>query len=463
MLSTILLTRLRKISFCLLLMPCFVLSSAQAGTNFYKKSDWNQMDVILKKIESPNIPKQQFFITDFGAVQDPSIDSRPAIMKAIDAAAKAGGGRVIIPAGIWLSKGPVHLQSFIDLHLQEGATLLFSEDAKDYLPAVFTRWEGTEIYGYSPLVYANNVTDVAITGTGTIDGNANSEFHAWHKQQADDIAALRKMGFDGVPLAKRQFAEGHFLRPSLIQIVNAKRVLLEGYTAINSPFWVNHLVYTDHAQMRKVKVNSMFPNNDGIDIDSGRWVVIEDNHFRTGDDSVVIKSGRDLDGRTIGRPSENVVVRNNILDGEDGVGLGSEMSGGIKNVFFTDNIYLKGTSVFRLKANLDRGGSVEHVRIRNTKIGEAKYLFWFDLSYVAGYLGGNFPSRYHDIVFENIVAEKVDTFFIGHAPQVQPLENVLFKNIKVKSANQFMDFTNLKNVTFTDLQINGQTLSAHFE
>ena len=139
------------------------------------------------------------------------------------------------------------------------------------------------------------------------------------------------------------------------------------------------------------------------------------------------------------------------------------MSGGIKNVFFTDNTYLKGTSVFRLKANLDRGGSVEHVRIRNTKIGEAKYLFWFDLSYVAGYLGGNFPSKYHDIVFENIVAEKVDTFFISHAPQVQPLENVLFKNIQVKSAKQFMDFTNLKNVTFTDLQINGQTLSAHFE
>jgi polygalacturonase len=183
----------------------------------------------------------------------------------------------------------------------------------------------------------------------------------------------------------------------------------------------------------------------------------------TGDDSVVIKSGRDLDGRTIGRPSENVVVRNNILDGEDGIGLGSEMSGGIKNVFFTDNTYLKGTSVFRLKANLDRGGSVEHVRIRNTKIGEAKYLFWFDLSYVAGYLGGNFPSKYSDIVFENIEAEKVDSFFIGYAPAVQPLENVLFKNIRVKASKQFMDFKNLHNVTFSEVEINGQKLTAHFE
>lgn len=449
--------------FTVVLMQILVCAQTWASTGFYKKSDWKQMDLILQKIESPKIPDNIFVITDFGAIKDSDKDARPAIMSAIAAAVKVGGGKVVIPAGKWLSKGPVHLQSFINLHLEEGATLLFSAATSDYLPAVFTRWEGTEIYGYSPLIYANNVTDVAITGAGTIDGNAQSEFHSWHKKQANDITALRKMGFDGVALEKRQFAEGHFLRPPLIQIVNAKRVLLEGYTATNSPFWVNHLVYTDHAQIRHVKVDSMFPNNDGIDIDSGRWVVIENNHFRTGDDSVVIKSGRDLDGRKIARPSENVVVRNNILDGEDGIGLGSEMSGGIKNVFFTDNTYLKGTSVFRLKANLDRGGSVEHVRIRNIKIGEAKYLFWFDLSYVAGYLGGNFPSKYHDIVFENIVAEKVDTFFISHAPETQPLENVLFKNIQVKSANQFMDFKNLKNVTFTDLHINGQKISAQFD
>lgn len=463
MLSTTLFPTVRKISICFLILQCFVLSGAHAGTDFYKKSDWKQMEVILKKIESPKIPEKSFVITDFGAKGDGVDDARPAIQQAIAAATAAGGGKVVIPAGKWLSKGPVHLHSFINLHVAEGATLLFSAAAKDYLPAVFTRWEGTEIYGYSPLIYANNVTDVAITGTGTIDGNAQSEFHPWHAKQAADIAELRQMGFKGVPLEKRQFAEGHFLRPSLIQIVNAKRVLLEGYTATNSPFWVNHLVYTDHAQMRDVKVNSMFPNNDGIDVDSCRWVVIENNHFRTGDDSVVIKSGRDLDGRTVGRPSENIVLRNNILDGEDGVGIGSEMSGGIKNVFFTDNTYLKGTSVFRLKANLDRGGSVEHVRIRNTKIGEAKYLFWFDLSYVAGYLGGNFPSKYHDIVFENITADKIDTFFIGHAPEVQPLEKVLFKDIKVTSSNHFMDFKHLKEVTFKNLELNGQTINMSFD
>jgi polygalacturonase len=449
--------------YMLLLAVLLGSQSAQASTSFYKQSDWKQMDVIVKKLEAPKIPDRNFTITEFGAQPSETADARPAILQAIKAATKAGGGRVIIPAGTWLSKGPIQLHSFIELHLEQGARLLFSAVAKDYLPVVFTRWEGTEIYGYSPLIYANNVTDIAVTGPGTIDGNAESEFHSWAEKQAADLAALRKMGFDGVALAQRQFGEGHFLRPPLIQIVNAKRVLLQGYTATNSPFWVNHLVYTDHAALRHVKVDSMFANNDGIDVDSSRWVVIENNHFHTGDDSVVIKSGRDLDGRTIGRPSENVVVRNNILDGEDGIGLGSEMSGGIKNVFFTDNTYLKGTSVFRLKANLDRGGSVEHVRIRNTKIGEAKYLFWFDLSYVAGYLGGNFPSKYSDIVFENIEAEKVDSFFIGYAPAVQPLENVLFKNIRVNASKQFMDFKNLHNVTFSEVEINGQKLTAHFE
>jgi polygalacturonase len=452
-----------KAAILLLLLQCTLVSVAQAKTDFYKQSDWKQMDVILKKIESPKIPQTDYVITAFGASADAQADARPAIMRAINAAAKAGGGRVVIPAGKWLSNGPIELQSRINLHLEEGATLLFSAQTKHYLPAVFTRWEGTEIYGYSPLIYANKVTDVAITGKGTIDGNAQSEFLGWAKHQPADIAKLRQMGFDGVPLEKRQFGEGHFLRPSLIQILNAERVLLQDYTALNSPFWVNHLVYTDHAQVRGVKVDSMFANNDGLDIDSGRWILVENNHFRTGDDSIAIKSGRDLDGRTIGRPSENIVVRNNLFDGEDGVGLGSEMSGGIKNVYFTDNDYLKGTSAFRLKANLDRGGSVEHVRIRNMNIGSAKYLFWFDLSYVAGYLGGNFPSRYQDIVFENITVDKVDTFFISHAPEVQPLQDVLFKNIKVKSSGEFMEFTGLKNVTFSDVEVNGQKMSAHFE
>ncbi len=448
--------------FCCLIVGTIAFSNAAvASTSFYKKSDWKQMEVIDKKVQAPQIPNAKFTITDFGAVADK--DARPAILQAIATAVKAGGGQVIIPAGSWLSNGPIQLQSHIDLHLAEGATLLFGADAKDYLPAVLTRWEGTEIYGYSPLIYANGVTDVAITGKGTIDGNSRSEFHGWSAQAADDIARLRQMGFDGVPLAQRQFGEGHYLRPSLIQILHAERVLLEGYSATNSPFWVNHLVYSDHVRVKAVKVDSMFANNDGVDVDSCRWVVIEDNHFHTGDDSVVIKSGRDLDGRTIARPSENVVVKNNILDGEDGVGIGSEMSGGIKNVYLSDNTYLGGVSVFRLKANLDRGGKVEHIRIRNTKIGEAKFLFWFDLSYSAGYLGGNFPARYQDIVFENISADKVGSFFYGHAPEVEPLRDVLFKNIQVKSSEQFMDFANIKNVTFEQLLLNGQKISAKFE
>ena len=143
------------------------------------------------------------------------------------------------------------------------------------------RWEGTEVFAYSPLIYANHVEDIAITGTGIIDGNADSQFHAWYQQQDADIRALRKQGFDGEPLAKRVYGKGHYLRPDLLQILNAKRVLLEGYTALNSPFWVNHIVYTEHATLRDLKVDSHFPNNDGVDVDSCSLVLVENNHFST--------------------------------------------------------------------------------------------------------------------------------------------------------------------------------------
>ncbi|WP_286875340.1 glycoside hydrolase family 28 protein, partial [Marinimicrobium sp. UBA4509] len=338
------------------------------------QADWNKASEIVQAVQPPNIPNRDYLITDFDAKRS---DARPAIMAAIEQASADGGGRVIIPEGKWESHGPIHLKSRINLHISEGATLLFSPEPEDYLPAVLTRWEGTEMYGYSPLIYAYQVQDVAVTGKGTLDGNEDSEFHPWYDKQRPDMDALRAMGAAGNPVEERQFAEGHFLRPSMLQIVDAQRVLLEDYTIKNSPFWINHLVYTDHAIVRGLKVDSMFPNNDGIDVDSSRYVIVENNFFRTGDDSVVIKSGRDYDGRQVGRPSEYVVVRNNDMGGEDGIALGSEMSGGIRHVYFTDNILRSGKAAVRFKANLDRGGVAEHIRVRNMTIESFDQLFWF--------------------------------------------------------------------------------------
>ncbi|WP_024460956.1 glycoside hydrolase family 28 protein [Marinimicrobium sp. LS-A18] len=423
------------------------------------QADWNKASEIVQTVQPPNIPNRDYLITDFDAKRG---DARPAIMAAIEQASADGGGRVIIPKGQWESHGPIHLKSRINLHISEGATLLFSPEPEDYLPAVLTRWEGTEMYGYSPLIYAYQVQDVAVTGKGTLDGNEDSEFHPWYDKQRPDMEALRAMGAAGNPVEERQFAEGHFLRPSMLQIVDAQRVLLEDYTIKNSPFWINHLVYTDHAIVRGLKVDSMFPNNDGIDVDSSRYVIVENNFFRTGDDSVVIKSGRDYDGRQVGRPSEYVVVRNNDMGGEDGIALGSEMSGGIRHVYFTDNILRSGKAAVRFKANLDRGGVAEHIRVRNMTIESFDQLFWFQLNY-PGELGGNYPTVYRDLVFEDITVESTGSVLEVYAPEGYPLQDVTLRNITIKKADDLFVLDNVQNLVFDNVEINGNRVNGQLD
>jgi hypothetical protein len=417
--------------------------------------DWTRAEEIVRSIRLPEIPARDYVITDFGARPGGTTDARPAILAAIKKASAEGGGRVVIPSGKWLSRGPLHLASKINLHVAEGATLLFSPEARHYLPVVLTRWEGTEVYSYSPLIYAFEVQDVAITGKGVIDGNAASEFLTWIPKAEPDFQRLRRMGSDGTPVARRVFGEGTHLRPSIIQFFRAERVLLEDYMVLNSPFWVNHLVYTDHATVRRVRVDSHHANNDGIDVDSSRYVLIERCWFRTGDDSVVVKAGRDRDGREIGRPSEQVIVRHNDMGGEDGIALGSEMSGNVRHVYFTDNVLRKGASAIRFKANLDRGGTVEHIRVRNFTVEAFDNLFWFQLDY-PGQLGGNFPSTYRDIVFENFTVERAGTVFNADAPAAAPLRDVTLRNVTIKQADRTFVLKNVEGLKLENVVIGGQ-------
>jgi hypothetical protein len=420
--------------------------------------DWGLVETTVRRIEAPRIPARTYRVADSGAVGDGSTDARPAILAAIAQASAAGGGRVVLSPGVWLSRGPIELQDRIELHLEPGAHLLFAPEPEHYLPVVETRWEGTRVLGYSPLIYARDVEDVAITGPGTVDGNVRSGFHAWHPLAASDMQRLRRMGFDGVPLAERVFGAGTHLRPPLVQLVRARRVLLAGFTAVNSPFWVNHLVYSEHVTVRGIRVESHFPNNDGVDVDSSRFVLVEDSIFRTGDDAVVIKSGRDLDGRTVGKPSEYVVVRGNDMGGEDGIALGSEMSGDIRYVFFTDNVLRSGSSAIRFKANLDRGGTVEHVGVRRFRVGSFERLFWFQLDY-PGELGGNFPATYRDIVFEEFSVEDVGTLFEAHAPPQAPLRDVVLRDVAVASARRSVVLENVENLRFHGVTVAGRQVS----
>lgn len=428
----------------------FVFPNIMEGT----LSDWASASAIVQAIQRPNIPAKEF------RLNAPAEDARKAIQELIDKASSEGGGKVIIPAGDYFCKGSIVLKSCVELHLEEGAKLLFSPDPADYLPVVKTRWEGTELMNYSPMVYAYGQHDIAITGKGSIDGNSESVFHSWKKIEKPDQQQLRLWGAAGLPVEERVFGEGHYLRPCIIEVNYCERVLLEDYTVMNSPFWINHINCSNHVQVRRLKVNSMFANNDGVDVESSQYVLIEENVFRTGDDSVVVKSGRDYDGRKIGLPSKYVVIRKNDMGGEDGIALGSEMSGGIAYVFFEDNILRDGQSAVRFKANLDRGGTCEHIRVRNMKIANFENFIWFQLNY-PGELGGNFPTVYKDLVFEDITVESLKgKLFECHAPKGYPLQDVMLKNITIKKAdNSNFILENVSNLIIDNLVINDQKMN----
>ena len=361
-----------------------------------------EVTAILRRIVPPTFPKRDVRITTHGAVGDGRTDARPAVTRAIAECSVAGGGRVVIPAGDWMSNGPIHLKSNVALHLESGATVRFSADPAHYLPLVLTRWEGTECYNYSPLVYAYQATNVAITGSGTLDGNGKATFAGWRQRQEAYIDRLRQMGIDGVPVHERVFGAGHFLRPGTIQFFGCTNVLVEGISIVDMPFWGIHPVFCENVTVRGVRVTSHNPNNDGVDPEASRDVLVEKCTFDTGDDCIAVKSGRDQDGWRVGRPSENIVLRDcDMRSLKAALCLGSEMSGGLRNVHLTD---VRVTSTFTgiyFKTNLDRGGYIRHVRIRDVAIDEAELFVNFTTGY-QGYRGGQHPPDVRDVLIERV-------------------------------------------------------------
>lgn len=288
---------------------------------------------IINNIALTSFPDRTFMIN---VPQDTS-SARTLLQAAIDSCSVAGGGTVKVSEGHYFLNGPLHLKSDVNLNLAEGAYLQFSGKSSDFLPVVLTRWEGTELYGHSPMIYAYHANNIAITGKGTIDAQGGLEFTAWSKIEANDRDRLREMGDKLVPVHERIFGEGTVLRPSCIQPYGCSRVLIEGITVKDSPFWTIHPVYCDNVIVRGVTIDSHFPNNDGCDPESTTNVLIENCTFRTGDDAIAIKSGRDTDGRYIGRPSRNIVIRNCIFHSEcNGLCIGSEMSGGASDVYMNN-------------------------------------------------------------------------------------------------------------------------------
>jgi len=431
---------------------------------------WDAVPAILARIQAPEFPKRDFAVTEFGAVADPAKDSSEAITRAIARCNEAGGGRVVIPSGVFAT-GPIHLKSRVNLHVSEGATLKFSRDPKRYLPVVYTRWEGTECLNYSPFVYAYEQDNIAITGTGTLDGQADCEHWwpwkgradcGWSKGQVSGESsrnALMAMGEKDVPLAERKFGEGHYLRPSFIQPVRGKNILIEGVTIVNSPMFEINPVMCSNVTVRDVKIASHGPNNDGCDPDSCTDMLIENCVFDTGDDCIAIKSGRNRDGRRLARPSANIVIRNcRMKDGHGGVTIGSEMSGGVRNVFaercVMDSPHLN--QALRFKTNAMRGGTIENVFARDLSIGEiADAILQIDFYYEEGSKGPEHPVV-RNIDIRNVTCRKAKYAVYARGFRDAPIRDIHLEHCTFEHVAEANVVDNVYDLTLRAVTMNGK-------
>lgn len=324
----------------------------------------------MPQLERPAFPARVVDVRAHGAVAGGAVKNTQAFAAAIAACAAAGGGRVLVPAGQWLT-GPVHLRSNIELHLAEGAEIVFSDRFEDYLPVVLVRAGGIELYNYSPFIYARDCTNVAITGPGRLNGNARA-WWAWKSRERRDLHQLAPRG---VPVEQRVFgtpADG--IRPNFVVLMNCRNVLLEGFTIGSGANWTLHPVYCENVIVRRVHVLTDGPNNDGIDPDSCRNVLIEHCEFDTGDDCVVLKSGYNEDGWRVGRPMENLVMRwCTARRGHGGLAIGSEMSGGVRNVYVHDCDFAGTDRALRIKSRRGRGGVVENIWAENLRVQDLKH------------------------------------------------------------------------------------------
>jgi len=442
------------------------------------RGSWAQVPVILSRIKAPSFSNRTLIITDmpYNAIADGSTDARQAIQNAIIDVSRFGGGTVSIPRGEYYVDGPLTLENNVNLHLQEGSELLFSSNYGSYLPQVLSRYEGTDVYNFSPLIYAYQKKNIAITGKGTLNGQAENSWSTWvDKASQEDLKrvpgsvkgewekVVRDMNNDNVPLFKRRFDRAGNLRTAFILFYDSENILLEGVNIIDSPFWVNHFYMSKNITVRNMTMNSLNKNNDGIDIESSQDVYIHNVDFATGDDCISIKSGRDLEGLQKMIPSKNIVVQNVRFLADDTIALGSEASGGVRNIFIENS---EGTGLrkgFYFKANKNRGSHFEHIRMRNLTYGDLadvpenrRKLSMIEVTtnYDSTGVKYNRDPEFKDIRLENFIGGTSINPMILEGTDKIPLKDFVFDNVHLSAgenpnAFKFVDFDTMyfRNVT----------------
>ena len=429
---------------------------------------------ILAQIKPPTFKKKDYLITKYGADASGKTLATDAIKKAIEDCNKNGGGRVVVPKGEFLT-GAIHLKSNVNLYLSKDATLKFSMNPKDYLPIVHTRWEGMELMHLSPFIYAYEQTNIAVTGEGTLDGQGKSFFWKWHGNpkyggnpdvisQKEARARLYEMMDKGVPVEQRIFGgEKDHLRPQFIQPYKCKNVLIEGVSIVDSPMWEIHPVLSENVTVRKVHISSHGPNNDGCDPESCKDVLIEDCYFDTGDDCIAIKSGRNDDGRRINVPSENIIVRGcEMKDGHGGITIGSEISGGVRNVF-GENCTMDSPNLdhaLRVKNNASRGGLLENFYFRNITIGQVAHaIITIDFNYEEG-AKGKYKPVMRNFTAENIKSGKSEYVMDAQGFENAPIENITIKNSTFDNVAKGIMAANLKGTEIENVRVNGKLINS---
>jgi polygalacturonase len=456
----------------LVIFSCFIfgfVSLAQQDT--CAKQGWNLVPDLLKNISPPVFPDKVFDITKYGAIGDGKTDCTKAFKKAIEKCSKSGGGTVLVPKGIYLT-GAIHLKSNVNLNVSKEAIIKFSPNPKKYLPLVYTRWEGVECMNYSPLIYAYEQENIAITGEGILDGSgADDTWWSWKgnknagwadgkPNQKESRKKLFDMGEKGIPVAERKFGEGFYLRPNFFVPYRCKNILLEDVTFRNSPMWFLNPVLCKNVSIVGVTTDGLGPNNDGCDPESCTDVLIKNCFFNNGDDCIAIKSGRNNDGRRVNVPCENIIIQGcKMKEGHGGVSIGSEISGSVRNVYVEDCMMDSPNldRMLRIKTNAIRGGIVENIFFRNLKIGQvADAVVMIDFYYEEGD-AGNFTPVVRNVEVNNVESNKSKYGIWIRAYDRSPATDVRIQNCTFNNVAEANVIENVKDLSLINVKINAKS------
>jgi polygalacturonase len=454
-----------KVNTILFLILLFAFSCAKQTI---QSVSWDSEKEILKRIVVPKFNDQIYNIINYGAIGDGKTDCSKSFKSAIEECNKSGGGKVIVPKGIFIT-GAIHLKSNVNLYLNKGAIIKFSANPDDYLPVVYTRWEGVECMNYSPLIYAFEQENIAVTGQGIIDGSGDvtnwwswsgKEKYGWKKEMPSQKEARLKLftlAKNKTPLEQRIFGKGYYLRPALFQPYKCKNILIDSVTFKNSPMWFLNPVLCTNVTINNVTVEGLGPNNDGCDPECSKDILIKNCYFNNGDDCIAIKSGRNADGRRVNIPSENIIIKNcTMKEGHGGVVIGSEISGGVRNVFVSDCVMDSPNldKAIRLKTNSIRGGVIENLFVKDLTIGQVKEAaIHVDCFYEEGD-AGNFTPEIKNLFFKNLKCNKSAYALWIKAYDRSPVKNINLENCSFNEVEKPNILLGISSIKLENVKIN---------